>query len=184
MVNGQGLADLPVAPYGQGDEYGQQAAYPCRGGSQRCRGAKERERAGGVGGDGDGVDFRERQQPVGKVETGTNTELAKTSGKITTNPAVCAVSAPRTVSATKAKIQLRAKPKAATTAMHATAPATPPRKRNPTRYPTALISPMMRTLRTAAATVRPGSTAEQATGIERIRAAPAAGAGGGAGSGG
>src|ERR1700758_5762718 len=69
----------------------------------------------------------------GKVATGTNTELANTSGKITTNPAVCAVSAPRTVSATKAKIQLRAKPKAATTATHATAPATPPRKRNPTR---------------------------------------------------
>src|SRR5262249_2652944 len=41
------------------------------------------------------------------------------------------------VSATKAKIQLRAKPKAATTAMHAIAPATPPWKRNPTRYPTA-----------------------------------------------
>src|SRR5206468_8205603 len=73
----------------------------------------------------------------GMVETGTNTELAKTSGKITTNPAVWAASAPRTVSATKAKIQLRAKPKAATTATHATAPATPPRKRNPTRYPTA-----------------------------------------------
>jgi len=28
------------------------------------------------------------------VETGTNTELAKTSGKITTNPAVWAASAP------------------------------------------------------------------------------------------
>src|SRR6266566_9431342 len=68
----------------------------------------------------------------GKVETGTNTELAKTSGKITTNPAVCAVSAPRTVSATKAKIQERAKPKAATTAMHAAAPAAPTWKRNPT----------------------------------------------------
>src|SRR6478672_1382057 len=59
----------------------------------------------------------------GKVATGTNTELAKTSGKITTNPAVWAASAPRTVSATKAKIQLRAKPNAATTAMHPTAPA-------------------------------------------------------------
>jgi hypothetical protein len=47
------------------------------------------------------------------VETGTNTELAKTSGKTTTNPAVCAASAPRTASAKKAKIQLRAKPKAA-----------------------------------------------------------------------
>src|SRR5689334_24134358 len=83
----------------------------------------------------------------GKVETGTNTELANTSGKITTNPAVCAVSAPRTLRATRAKIQLRARPKAATTATQANAPATPPRKRNPTRYPTAIISPMMRMLR-------------------------------------
>jgi hypothetical protein len=56
------------------------------------------------------------------VETGTNTELANTRGKTTTNPADCAASAPRTVSATKAKIQLRAKPKAATTAIEATAP--------------------------------------------------------------
>src|SRR5260370_29368906 len=69
----------------------------------------------------------------GMVETGTNTELAKTSGKITTNPAVCAASAPRTVSAPKAQIQLRAKPKAATTAMQAAAPAAPPWKQNPTR---------------------------------------------------
>ena len=45
------------------------------------------------------------------LSTGTNTELAKTSGKIATKPADCAASAPRTVSATKAKIQLSAKPK-------------------------------------------------------------------------
>ena len=44
-------------------------------------------------------------------------ELAKTSGKITTKPAVWAASAPRTVSATKAKIQLSASPKAATRAI-------------------------------------------------------------------
>ena len=50
------------------------------------------------------------------LSTGTNTELAKTSGKIATKPADCAASAPRTVSATKAKIQLSAKPKAPTTA--------------------------------------------------------------------
>jgi hypothetical protein len=105
----------------------------------------------------------------GKVATGTNTELAKTSGKITTNPAVCAVSAPRTVSATKAKIQLSAKPKAATTATHPTAAAAPPRKRNPTRYPTAIISPMTRMLRTRSATVRPASTAERAIGMDRNR---------------
>src|SRR5260370_4300419 len=79
-----------------------------------------------------GLIFANAASQSGKVATGTNTELAKTSGKITTNPAVCAVSAPRTVSATKAKIQLRAKPNAATTAMHPTAPAAPPWKRNPT----------------------------------------------------
>src|SRR5436190_16935267 len=62
----------------------------------------------------------------GMVEIGTNTELANTSGKTTTNPADWAASAPRTVSATKAKIQLSAKPKAATTAIEASAPHTPP----------------------------------------------------------
>src|SRR6266516_1237663 len=64
VVNGQGLADLPVAPYGQRYEHGQQAADPCRCCSQRCRGAEEGGRAGGGGGDGDGVDCRERLQPV------------------------------------------------------------------------------------------------------------------------
>src|SRR6185436_20195355 len=62
---------------------------------------------------------------LGKVETGTKTELAKTSGNSKTNPAVCAVSAPRTTRETNAKIQLRAKPKAATRATHATAGMTP-----------------------------------------------------------
>src|SRR5260370_5025463 len=84
-----------------------------------------------------GVIFANACSQSGKVETGTNTELAKTSGKITTNPAVCAASAPRTVSATKAQIQLRAKPNPAATAIHATAPAAPPRKRNRTKDPTA-----------------------------------------------
>src|SRR4029077_11131806 len=65
-----------------------------------------------------GVIFANACSQSGKVETGTNTELANTSGKITTNPAVCAVSAPRTVSATKAKIQLRAKPTPATPDTH------------------------------------------------------------------
>ena len=36
----------------------------------------------------------------GMLATGTNTELAKTSGKITTKPADCAASAPRTARAT------------------------------------------------------------------------------------
>src|SRR5690349_17035660 len=59
------------------------------------------------------------------LETGTNTELAKTSGNSSTNPAVCAVSAPRTTSETNAKIQLSANPKAATRATHAIAGRTP-----------------------------------------------------------
>ena len=59
------------------------------------------------------------------LETGTNTELANTSGKITTNPAACAASAPRTVSATNAKIQLSANPNAPTTATEASACSSP-----------------------------------------------------------
>src|SRR4029077_8005641 len=58
---------------------------------------------------------------LGSVETGTKTELAKTSGNSSTNTAVCAVSAPRTTKETKAKIQLRANPKAATRATQASA---------------------------------------------------------------
>src|SRR6266487_6347176 len=73
-----------------------------------------------------GLTFANACSQSGKVETGTNTELANTSGKTTTNPADCAASAPRTVSATKAKIQLRARPKALTTATAASASTTPP----------------------------------------------------------
>lgn len=51
------------------------------------------------------------------LETGTNTELANTSGNRTTKPADWAASALRTVSATKAKIELNARPKALTSAM-------------------------------------------------------------------
>src|SRR3954451_2302835 len=58
---------------------------------------------------------------LGRVETGTKTELAKTRGNNSTNPAVWAVSAPRTTSETNAKIQLRANPKAATRATHPSA---------------------------------------------------------------
>ena len=56
---------------------------------------------------------------LGRVEIGTKTELAKTSGNRSTNPAVWAVSAPRTTRETNAKIQLSANPKAATSATHA-----------------------------------------------------------------
>src|SRR5207244_9723286 len=65
----------------------------------------------------------------GSVEAGTKTELAKTSGNSSTNPAVCAVSAPRTTRETKAKIQLRANPKPATRATQASAGRTPAWKR-------------------------------------------------------
>src|SRR5689334_9828738 len=58
---------------------------------------------------------------LGMLDTGTNTELAKTSGNRTTNPADCAASALRVVSPTKAKIQLSARPKALTSATAPTA---------------------------------------------------------------
>src|SRR6478736_6295586 len=67
----------------------------------------------------------------GMLETGTNTELAKTSGNSSTNPAVCAVSAPFTTRDTKAKIQLSAKPKAATSRTQPTAGMNPPVNRKP-----------------------------------------------------
>src|SRR6201985_2208693 len=65
-----------------------------------------------------GLTFAITSSQLGRVETGTNTELANTSGNRTTKPADWAASAPRTVSATKAKIQLSARPKALTSAMH------------------------------------------------------------------
>src|SRR4029077_16802149 len=69
----------------------------------------------------------------GSVETGAKNEMAKTSGNRSTNPAVCAVSAPRTTNETKAKIQLSANPNAATRPTHASAARTPAWKLNPTR---------------------------------------------------
>src|SRR3954470_3178276 len=80
-----------------------------------------------------GLAFANASSQPGKVDTGTNTELANPSGKVTTKPADCAASAPRTVSATNAKIQLSAKPKSATTPMHPSAPPRPPSNRKPTR---------------------------------------------------
>src|SRR5215469_3590483 len=50
---GRCLVHPPVAPDRQRYEDSQQAADPCDGLSQRCRGAKQRERAGGIGGDRD-----------------------------------------------------------------------------------------------------------------------------------
>src|SRR2546421_2855106 len=78
-----------------------------------------------------GLTFAKACSHCGMLETGTKTELAKTSGKMTTNPADCAASAPRTTSATKAKIQLSAKPNALTTATAASAPGSPAWKRKP-----------------------------------------------------
>src|ERR1700760_1005190 len=63
-----------------------------------------------------GLTFATACNQLGRVETGTNTELANTSGNRITKPADWAASALRTVNATKAKIQLSARPKAATSA--------------------------------------------------------------------
>src|SRR3954471_14775658 len=62
----------------------------------------------------------------GMLCTGTNTDDANTSGKITTKPTDCAASDPRTISATKAKSQHSATPNAHTTRIAATAGAMPP----------------------------------------------------------
>ena len=78
-----------------------------------------------------GLTFANACSQLGRVEIGTNTELANTSGNRTTKPADWAASAPRTVSATKAKIQLSARPKALTSAMQHRACATPAWKRKP-----------------------------------------------------
>src|SRR4029077_10922652 len=79
-----------------------------------------------------GLAFAITCSQLGRVETGTNTELANTSGNRTTKPADWAASALRTVSATNAKIQLSASPKALTSATHARACRTPAWKPKPT----------------------------------------------------
>src|SRR3954451_18039799 len=79
-----------------------------------------------------GLAFAITSSQLGRVDTGTNTELANTSGNRMTKPADWAASAPRTVSATNAKIQLSARPKALTSAMQPTACATSAWKRKPT----------------------------------------------------
>src|SRR6478672_1015142 len=78
-----------------------------------------------------GLSFANDCSQLGMLETGTNTELANTSGNRITKPADWAASALRTVNATKAKIQLSARPKALTSAMHARACRTPAWKRKP-----------------------------------------------------
>src|SRR3954462_3289751 len=72
-----------------------------------------------------GLAFAITCSQLGSVETGTNTELAKTSGNRMTKPADWAASGLRTVSATNAKIQLSARPKALTSAMQPRACAAP-----------------------------------------------------------
>src|ERR671931_410419 len=79
-----------------------------------------------------GLTFANDCSQFGMLEIGTNTELANTSGNRTTKPADWAASALRTVSATKAKIQLSARPKAATIAIEAIAPPSPPPNLKPT----------------------------------------------------
>src|SRR5260370_3550872 len=72
-----------------------------------------------------GLTFATACSQPGMLATGTKTELANTRGKMTTKPADCAASAPPTVSATKAKIQLRPNPKPLTTATDRTPPTSP-----------------------------------------------------------
>src|SRR3954465_12785239 len=79
-----------------------------------------------------GLTFAIAASQFGRVETGTNTELANTSGNRTTKPADWAASALRTVSAMNAKIQLSARPKALTRAMQPRAWAAPAWKPKPT----------------------------------------------------
>src|SRR6266536_1042594 len=93
----------------------------------------QRKRPRRVGGQRDRARPGEGLEQAGMLETGTNTELANTSGKTTTKPADWAASAPRTVKARKAKIQLSANPKLATRPTAASALATPAWKRKPTR---------------------------------------------------
>src|SRR6266699_5949785 len=76
-----------------------------------------------------GLTFATAFSQSGMLDTGTKTELANTRGKMTTKPADCAASAPPTASATKAKIQLSANPKALTTATDTSAPGSPAWKR-------------------------------------------------------
>src|SRR3954467_11055751 len=59
-----------------------------------------------------GLTFANACSHLGMLETGTNTELANTSANRSTKPADWAASTLRTVSATNAKIQLSARPKA------------------------------------------------------------------------
>ena len=79
------------------DEHEQEAADPGdRPPERRPHVADERERARGVRGQRrPGSPSRSPAASRACVETGTKTELAKTSGKITTKPADCAASAPR-----------------------------------------------------------------------------------------
>src|SRR4029077_6027566 len=79
-----------------------------------------------------GLTFANSCSQLGMLEIGTNTELANTSGNRTTNPADCAASALRTVSATNAKIQLGARPNALTSAMQPRACSAPAWKLKPT----------------------------------------------------
>src|SRR3954451_21685221 len=68
-----------------------------------------------------GLTFAKDCSQLGMLETGTNTELANTSGNRTTKPADWTASGPRTVSATNAKIQLSARPKALKSGMQPSA---------------------------------------------------------------
>ena len=79
----------PVAPHGERDEHGQEAGDPgdCAAEGGWCSG-DEGEGARRVRGQVTGLTFATACSQLGRVETGTNTELANTSGNRTTKPAV------------------------------------------------------------------------------------------------
>jgi hypothetical protein len=105
----------------------------------------------------------------GMVATGTNTPLAKTSGKIQMPLAAWADSGSRMVSPMNAAMQENASPISTSRASPTSAPATVPWKRKPTSTPTAVISSTWNSVLTVLELTLPASTAERAMGRERKR---------------
>ncbi len=103
------------------------------------------------------------------VSTGTNTPLAKTSGKIQMPLAAWADSGSRISSPTNAAMQEKASPTSTSRPSPTTAPGTVPWKRNPTSTPTTVISSTWNTMLVVDEATRPTSTAERAIGSDRKR---------------
>jgi hypothetical protein len=106
----------------------------------------------------------------GMVSTGTNTPLAKTSGKIHMPLAACVDSGSRMVSPTNAEMQQNASPIRTTRPRPTTASAAVPWKRKPTSTPTTVMSRTWNTVLTVSEATLPASTAERAMGNDRTAA--------------